>query len=109
MLGRGFTEAAGKIIMASATIRQQIIDMLSEGEWSVRDLSQALSVMEKDIYSHLGHVAKSVRGEGRKLVTTPARCRDCDFSFADRQRFTKPGKCPRCRGSHIRPPRFSIS
>jgi len=92
----------------SSTTRQQIVEQLMAEELSARDLSQILSIMEKEVYAHLEHVAKSVQGSGRKLIVSPPRCKDCGFVFTDRQRFTKPGKCPKCRGSHIRPPYFSI-
>jgi len=85
-----------------------MIFLLQEGEHSARDLSQALSIMEREVYAHLDHVAKSAQASGSKLIVSPPLCLDCGFVFANRQRFTKPGKCPCCRGSHIRPPSFSI-
>jgi hypothetical protein len=28
--------------------------------------------------------------------------------FKDRTRFTKPGRCPRCKGGHLEQPRYEI-
>ncbi len=90
------------------TIRRELIELLQTEEWSVRDLSQALSIMEKDVFKHLIHVEKTIRNRGLQLHITPCKCQDCGYIFADRKRLTKPGRCPRCRKSHIQPPRFAI-
>lgn len=90
------------------TIRQQIIELLQTEELTVRDLSQTLSIMEKEVFKHLEHVARTIRHRGQHLHITPYTCQDCGYAFADRSRLTKPGRCPRCKKSHIRTPRFSI-
>ena len=36
-----------------STIRQQIIDLLQHEQMNARDLSQTLSIMEKEVYPHL--------------------------------------------------------
>lgn len=90
------------------TIRRKLIELLQAEEMTARDLSQTLSVMEKEIYRHLVHVEKTVRNQGLTLHITPCRCQDCHYSFSDRSRLTKPGRCPRCKKSHIAAPRFSI-
>jgi predicted Zn-ribbon and HTH transcriptional regulator len=90
------------------TIRQKLIELLQAEELTARDLSQTLSIMEKEVYWHLVHVEKTVLRQGLTLYITPCECQDCHYSFSDRSRLTKPGKCPRCRKSHIQPPRFSI-
>ncbi|MEJ2689711.1 MAG: transcriptional regulator [Deltaproteobacteria bacterium] len=90
------------------TIRQKLIELLQVEEMTARDLSQALSIMEKEVYRHLEHVERTVLRKGLTLHITPCKCQDCRYSFSERTRITKPGKCPRCRKSHIAPPRFSI-
>jgi hypothetical protein len=90
------------------TIRENIIAVLLEGEFDARQISGRVGVSEKEVAEHLAHVSRSVARRGLKLRVAPARCLDCGYPFRDRQRPKKPGRCPRCRGEHIDPPRFSI-
>ena len=43
-----------------STIRQQIIELLEEQQMNARDLTQALSIMEKEVYQHLEHIDRSI-------------------------------------------------
>jgi hypothetical protein len=90
------------------THRQQIIDLLRREAMTALDISQAVRVSEKDVYRHLAHIQKTVAGQRRKLSFTPCTCLACGFTFTDRRRLTKPGRCPRCRESRIDHPVFSI-
>jgi predicted Zn-ribbon and HTH transcriptional regulator len=90
------------------TIRQQMIDLLTEEEMGIRDLSQALKVKEKEVLEHLPHIERSIKSMKRKIVFTPSRCLACGFVFEDRKRFSRPGRCPRCRDTHIENPMFRI-
>lgn len=92
----------------SATLRQQIIALLEQAELTVRDLSQALSITEREALGHLPHIAKTITALGKKLLVSASVCLSCGFTFADRQRLGKPSHCPKCRGSHISPPGFRI-
>ena len=91
-----------------ATIRQQIIDLLMEEELNARDLSQALSIMEREVYPHLEHIARSLARQGKKLIVSPCRCLKCGYTFEHRKRFSKPGRCPECRQGHISMAGFRI-
>jgi predicted Zn-ribbon and HTH transcriptional regulator len=90
------------------TLRQQIISLLSQQEHSPRELSQTVRVSEKEIYAHLPHIARSLAPQNKELVVEPCRCLECDYLFGSRKRFTKPSRCPRCRGERIQDPRFSV-
>ena len=90
------------------THRQQIIDLLCQAPMTALDISQAVRVSEKDVYRHLKHIQKTVAGQKRKLSLTPCTCLACGFTFTDRRRLTKPGRCPRCRESRIDHPVFRI-
>ena len=90
------------------TIRQEIIDLLSSEELTIRDLSQAVSLQEKEIVGHLGHIERSLVRQGKKLMLSPYKCLTCGFVFDKRTRFTKPGRCPSCKNSHIRVAQFYI-
>ncbi len=91
------------------TPRQQMLALLSQGTYTARELSQALGIAIKEVYSHLTHIARSAAGQKRKLVTIPCSCLSCGHVFRDRTRFTKPGRCPRCRGERIEDPRFRVT
>lgn len=90
------------------TIRQQIIDLLTEKSYDVRELSQALRISEKEVASHLPHVNKSVASQKRKLQVIPATCAECGFTFKDRKRLTKPSRCPKCKSQRIQSPRYRV-
>ncbi|MCJ7771895.1 MAG: transcriptional regulator, partial [Desulfobacterales bacterium] len=79
------------------TIRQQMIDLLTEEAMGVRELSQALGIKEKEVLEHLPHIEKSVKSMNKKIVFTPSSCLACGFVFEDRKRFSRPSRCPRCR------------
>jgi predicted Zn-ribbon and HTH transcriptional regulator len=85
-----------------------------DGDWSSDvcssdlDLSAELRVSEKEVYGHLEHIQKSVQRKEFNLVVSPAICQKCGFVFRKRDRLTKPGKCPVCRGEKIQEPLFSI-
>ncbi|MCF8024590.1 MAG: transcriptional regulator [Desulfobacteraceae bacterium] len=91
-----------------ATIRQRIIEILEYDEHDARQISQLLSISEKDVYDHLPHIAKSLSKQGKKLKTIPASCIACGYVFKNRDRVTRPGKCPVCKSERIENPRFSI-
>lgn len=91
------------------TIREQMIDLLLEGEHDVYEISQSLRIQEKEVYLHLSHITKSLVPRKRRLKIVPAACISCGFAFKERGRFKKPGRCPRCRSERIRPPRYVIT
>jgi predicted Zn-ribbon and HTH transcriptional regulator len=91
------------------TIRQQIIKLLTEEQMDARDLSREVGIKEKEVYDHLNHIARSLAAKGRRLNIRPCECLKCGFVFKDRKRFTRPGRCPRCRDSHIINPSFKIT
>ncbi len=91
------------------TIRQQIIEFLSNKEMGARELSQTVGIREKEVYDHLSHIARSVNARRKKLIITPSRCLECGYIFEDRKRFSPPSRCPRCKNEHIQDPTYRIS
>lgn len=65
------------------------------------EISEALSIREREVYDHLTHIQKTVAARGKKLELTPYRCMGCNFEFKKRTRLDRPGKCPSCKESHI--------
>ncbi len=95
--------------MTGGTIRQQMVAVLKAGEWDVRGLSQQLGIAERDVLAHLPHVQRSLAGSGARLAIKAAFCRSCGFRFKNRERFTRPGRCPQCRRTHIAPAVFHVA
>ena len=91
------------------TIRQKIIDLLSLQEMDARQLSRQVGIREKEVIEHLSHIALSLAVKGKKLTIRPAECLVCEYVFDKRQRFTRPGRCPRCKKSHLQSPGFYIT
>jgi hypothetical protein len=90
-----------------ATIRRRLIELLEQEAWTSLDLSRELSIQEREVFSHLEHVKKTLGGQ--KLVVRPYRCLSCDYVFRKRDRLDRPGRCPKCRQSHIGLAEFSLS
>ena len=91
-----------------STIRQQIIDLLQHEQMNARDLSQALSIMEKEVYPHLEHITKTLAAQKKKLLIIPCECLSCGFVFESRKKMSKPGRCPSCKKGHIRMAEYKI-
>ena len=90
------------------TIRQQIMDHLQGAELSALELSACVGIPEKEVSSHLEHIGKTAAARGMRLVLHPFRCLSCGYLFKDRKRFSRPGRCPKCKGSHLETPTFRI-
>jgi transcriptional regulator len=91
------------------TLRQQIIDALRRTPLDLLQLSQMLGISEKEILTHLPHIAKSLAHRHCRFAMVPARCVGCGFEFKERRRFSPPGRCPRCRQSRIQGPWYQVT
>ena len=80
--------------------RRHILDRLTH-EWrSASSLARELGISRGDIEEDLRHLVRSAHAAGRVVEILPARCRSCDFVFAE-DRLAKPGRCPQCKGSRL--------
>jgi len=86
------------------TIIQELVGLLDGNSLPVSELSREVGKSEKEIYDYLAALQKS-----HNLVITPARCAACGFEFTKRSKVKKPSKCPRCRGTHIVAPLYSVT
>jgi putative phosphoesterase len=91
----------------SETVRASILSELRAGPLTALELSGRVGLREKEIFAHLEHIARSLRGRGQRLEVEPSRCLDCDFVFRKRDRLSAPGRCPKCQSERITAPRFS--
>lgn len=90
------------------TIRKEIIHLLGDYTLTAREISGEVGISERDVNGHLEHIHRSLHASGDELVSHPAECAECGFVFKKREKYTKPGRCPVCRGEQIRPPAFSV-
>ena len=91
------------------TARNALREALQAGEkLTARELSQQLRISERDVLDHLQHIERSLQRGSERLRIEPARCIACNFSFDERTRFAKPGRCPECKSTRIAPPHFEI-
>ena len=90
------------------TIRQHIVALLRKGPMDLYLLAQTLGLAEKEIMTHLPHVARSVVAKGGRFELQAAFCRDCGYKFEARSRLSPPGRCPRCKKNRIEGPWYQI-
>ena len=90
------------------SIRASIHRALLDGPVTTRDLSTIVGIPEREVAAHLEHLKRSLKHHGQALLVEPPSCLDCGFEFAHRERYTRPGGCPKCRGRRITLPRFRI-
>ena len=90
------------------SIRESIHKALLDGPVTARDLSRTVGVREHDVPQHLEHLKRSLKHQGQVLVIEPPVCLDCGFEFTQRDRYTRPSGCPKCRGRRIALPRFRV-
>ncbi|MBN1883569.1 MAG: transcriptional regulator [Deltaproteobacteria bacterium] len=91
-----------------ATIRREIIELMAFRPVTIRDISRAVGITEKDAAAHLEHALKSVNREGYAVEVDPACCRQCGFVFSGRKKTKKPSRCPECKEGSIEPAVYFI-
>lgn len=89
-----------------ATLPQSLRAQLLAGPKTLRELSQALSVSERELPELLAKTARAGKRAGLSLRQMPALCLQCGFKFEGRTRVTSPGRCPACRSERVSPPSF---
>jgi len=89
------------------TPRQAIKEILTGQELSLREISQRLSLSEREVLDHLEHIARNP-GTGLTFRLTPSVCKGCGFVFKKRERLSTPSRCPLCKGESLSRPRFAL-
>ena len=90
------------------TRRQQIVELLTVGEWSFDDLRHELQLTVKVLEEDLRHIRQSVRNNDLMLRIGAARCEACDFEFTSGA-LHPPGRCPNCKDRRIDGPWLKIT
>jgi predicted Zn-ribbon and HTH transcriptional regulator len=90
------------------TLRQQLIALLEENEMTARDISRELKIQEKEVFEHLSHIRQTLKNRKKTLLIIPFQCMTCNFTFKDRKRLTRPGRCPKCKQGRIEAARYRI-
>jgi transcriptional regulator len=80
--------------------RRQLIELLSREPRTVSWLTREMGLRRGEIEEDLRHALRSAAAAGHRIEVIPARCKDCDFTFAP-DRLAKPGRCPVCKGSRL--------
>ena len=87
--------------------RRDLIPLLQNKKMSLSEIARAVHEKPKDVLEVLTHLAKSSRHDEYELLVTPAECRKCGFEFGT-EKLSRPGKCPKCRGTWIYEPLFEV-
>lgn len=90
------------------TVRRKILALLAERPLTARQISARVGVPEKEVVAHLPHLQRTAGTLGGRLAVTPAECRKCGYVFRKRERPSRPGRCPLCKGESISEPVFSF-
>lgn len=93
---------------STSTVRARIADALRADQLTAREISERASVREREVAEHLRHLEYSLQHGGEHLHTSAPHCIQCGFEFKERERHSRPSRCPACKSERISPPRFKI-
>jgi len=91
------------------TVRQAIREAIRDAALTVHEISEVVSIREREVAGHLASIERSAKHQGERLVVEPARCEPCGFVFQSREKLTTPSRCPKCKSERIHPPRFRLA
>jgi len=87
--------------------RRDLAEYLFHCPLSVLEIARQMGLPVKTVADDLAHLARSLRHGDRRLVVHPAACRKCGFTFGT-DKLTRPGKCPKCRGTWVSDPLIEV-
>jgi predicted Zn-ribbon and HTH transcriptional regulator len=88
--------------------RKDLVSFLRDNPMSVAEIATVFGVSPKDAEHDLQHLMKTLKRSAYRLKVHPAACRKCPFVFST-TKLSKPGKCPRCKGTWIEAPLIEIT
>jgi len=86
-----------------------MVVLLESKEMSAQEISTTVGIGEKEVYTHLSHIARSLKPQRKELVIKPAECLKCGYVFKKRKRLTPPSRCPICKSEYTRNPMYRIN
>jgi hypothetical protein len=82
--------------------------LISAEPKALKELSAELGVSEKVLPEAIEKLSRSLRRTEKQLRQLRPKCLGCGFDFRERERFTRPSRCPSCKSERITPARFWI-
>jgi len=95
-------------VESTSTVRERIAHALRAAQLTAHEISERASVQEREVAEHLRHLEHSLIHSGEQLHVSAPHCIKCSFEFNQRERHSRPSRCPRCKSERISPPRFQI-
>ena len=80
---------------------------LRDNPLTIAEIAAAFEVSPKEVETDLQHLLRTLKKSAYRLKIHPAACRKCAFVFSA-DKISKPGKCPRCKGTWIEAPLVEI-
>jgi predicted Zn-ribbon and HTH transcriptional regulator len=93
---------------STSTVRERIAQALRDAPLTAHEISERASVPERDVAEHLRHLEHSLVHAGEQLVKSAPHCIKCGFEFTNRDRHSRPSRCPTCKSERISPPSFKV-
>jgi len=93
---------------STSTVRERIAHALRGAQLTAHEISERASVQEREVAEHLRHLEQSLVHHGEQLHTSAPHCIKCGFEFTQRDRHSRPSRCPRCKSERISAPSFKI-
>ena len=90
------------------TRRKEMIALLEQQKMTARQLAERFEVEVPDILEDLKHIAQTIKATHKKLKEQWAVCNICGFVFKEREKFSRPSKCPKCRSEGTTEPVFWV-
>lgn len=87
--------------------RKDLLLVLLNKTFSLSGLAAQLGTKTQLLKDDLQHLQRSLVHTPYRLVVTPARCRQCGFSFGA-DKLHRPSRCPECKGHWLSEPEFSV-
>jgi len=85
-----------------------MIELLEKDKMTAKQLADFFRVDMKYVLEDLKHIAQTVKIHHKKLKIDPSVCNVCGYVFKERDKLSRPTKCPKCRSEDITEPRFYI-
>ena len=95
---------------AADTVRARLAALLHEGEWAADALAVELEIDRSALEEELGHLERSARRRGERVVVTPAHCLGCGSVCKprDARPFHAPRRCPACKQERMSWPGYRL-